>query len=788
METNTFKSSLIGLGLAAAVLLLASGGSLADTVNLTAAPTQAALQDGQTVPMWGYSCGEVVAGSTATCAASNPNAGANWSPVVITIPSGTPLTINLANSLSFTTASGTNTVPTSLVIVGQLGGGLGAAPTRAPSPTHAPQGTTWPGTQGGTGPNDPVFTPPAQADRVRSFGTEVAAGTTQALTWNNLRPGTYLIESGTQPSIQGPMGLYGVVIVTDAAYPGQTFDQALTLLLSEIDPVQNVAVDTAVRTAGFSDALVWSGQTGACGDPAVHTCYPPAVNYDPRYYLINGVSFDRSNAAASALTVGSTATTGRVLLRFANAGLRMHIPSVVGADMALLAEDGNKLPGVPKLQSSVFLAAGKTYDVTIQPKQTTPGTYDTATYAVFDRQLSLSTNNQRDGGMQAYINVAGGAAPAPTSATAVADSYFVVSGNTLAVNDPAKGLLANDVGIYGVTLSGAVPAGLTLYSNGTFTYTGAPTSFSYCGNGATAGAACTTVTLADCTGACLGAAPAASGDSYSSNIASRLQVATPGVLENDTDPSGLPLKASAASNVTGGTVTLNPDGSFIATPTSPPTGAGTATVTFDYQALNSQNTPSATVTATVTFKGGSGLAVTVKDANTGAVITDYRWIIEEDRTIYIDPAIETSNATTPVRNVAVNFHTSHTPVVAQGCVGAVSCESGQTLLGVPVVCDVGNGACRPGTQKAEVNPGQAALDPSKRYYLSVLPGDGWIVDDAAGGHTMGGAQIAAGQTAVDVFVRKTPLEPAKISVFVFQDDRPLNGEHDAGGGIDVLAP
>jgi hypothetical protein len=183
----------------------------------------------------------------------------------------------------------------------------------------------------------------------------------------------------------------------------------------------------------------------------------------------------------------------------------------------------------------------------------------------------------------------------------------------------------------------------------------------------------------------------------------------------------------------------------------------------------------------------------VKDANTGQ-ITDYRWIIEEDRTIYIDPAIETSNATTPVRNVAVNFHTSHTPVVAQGCVGAVSCETGQTVLDpttgihVSAVCDVGNGACRPGTQKAEVNPGQAALDPSKRYYLSILPGDGWIVDDAAGGHTMGGAQIAAGQTAAEVFVRRTPLEPAKISVFVFQDDRPLNGEHDAGGGIDVLAP
>jgi FtsP/CotA-like multicopper oxidase with cupredoxin domain len=177
------------------------------------------------------------------------------------------------------------------------------------------------------------------------MATEVVVGTPQALTWNNLRPGTYLIESGTQPSIQGPMGLYGVLVVTDAAYPGQTFDKDLTLLLSEIDPVQNAAVALAVSTAGFSDALVWSGQTGACGDPVVHTCYPPAVNYDPRYYLINGVSFDRSNAAASALAVDATATQGRVLLRLVNAGLRMHVPSVVGANMTLLAEDGNKPPG-----------------------------------------------------------------------------------------------------------------------------------------------------------------------------------------------------------------------------------------------------------------------------------------------------------------------------------------------------------------------------------------------------------------------------------------------------------
>ncbi len=787
MRANTMKTSLIKLGLAASMLLLGSGVSLADTVNLTAAPTQAVLPDGQTVPMWGYSCGAAEVGSTATCAASNPNAGTNWTPVKITIPSGTPLTINLTNNLIFPAGAGSNLVPTSIVIVGQLGGGLGSDRTTAPSPVHAPQGTTWPGTPGTAGAcgDEGTFCPPAQADRVRSMATEVTAGATTALTWNNLKPGTYLIESGTQPSIQGPMGLYGVLVVTDAAYPGPVIDSDLALVLSEIDPVQNAAVDTAVRTDGFSDTLVWSGQTGQCGDPLVHTCYPPTVNYDPRYFLINGVSFDRNNPAASAHALPGTATSGNVLLRFVNAGLRMHIPSVVGASMALLAEDGNKLPGVPKVQNSLFLPAGKTYDVTIRPKQTTPGTYDPSSYAVFDRQLSLSTNNQRDGGMQAYLQVGGGALPAvATTAAANPDSFYLVSGNTLAVNDPGKGVIANDVGVYGVQVLAAPSAGtLTLNPDGTFSYVpNAGTtsdSFTYQANGSAGPTA--TVTLTPCTGTCLGDAPTANADSYSSNIASRLQVSPPGVLGNDRDPSGLPLKAMLASAGTCASVQLNTDGSFIAT------SASGVPCAFSYNAVNSQNTSSAaSATVDVNFPAAAGLVVTVKDAKGGPDITDYRWIIEEDRSVFIDPAAESGGAN--VRNIAINFHTSNMPVVAQGCVGPISCESGQTLLGAPAVCDVGNGACRPGTQKTEVTPGQVALDPTKRYYISILPGDGWITDDAAGGHTMGGAQIAAGQTAVDVFLQRTPLEPAKISVFVFQDDQPLNGEHDAGGGVDVLAP
>src|SRR5260370_39224972 len=95
----------------------AAGAAIAQQTPLgvTAAPTQAVLPDGQSVPMWGYTCGAVTVG-TGTCAAANPNAGTNWSPVVITVPytesapgvSNTILTISLTNNRSFTAAPATN--------------------------------------------------------------------------------------------------------------------------------------------------------------------------------------------------------------------------------------------------------------------------------------------------------------------------------------------------------------------------------------------------------------------------------------------------------------------------------------------------------------------------------------------------------------------------------------------------------------------------------------------------------------------------------------------------------
>jgi Bacterial cadherin-like domain len=818
MRSNYLNRTVKTAALAVGILLLGASASFAQSVNLTAGPTTATLPDGRAVPMWGYTC-SAAAVAPATCVASNPNAGTGWSPVVITVPTGQGLVINLTNNL---------TVPTSLVIVGQVGAGLGTTATSTLSPDHTnAQPVTWP--IAGTPPGAPpmgVGTPPPQGPRVQSFSTEIApAGSTplanqvasgSALTWTGLRPGTYLIESGTHPSIQGPMGLYGILVVTCAptdtasgcitgtAYPGVNYAAEVPLVLSEIDPVQNAAVAAAVATIGFTETAVWSGQPGGCGNPknvdgtpnttTFGTCYPPAVNYDPRYYLVNGVAFDKTggNGGHSLFPAVPAITTGTILVRFVNAGLRMHVPSIVGAQtgspavsgFGLIAEDGNPLPGATRVQSEVFLAAGKTYDVLINAP--------TATLPVFDRQLSLSANNQRDGGMLAYIGLSSTSTLPAIGVNAAAhdDSYFLVAGNTLTVSDPDKGVMANDVGVYGVQLLGGTACNasssntpcVSLNPDGTFVYVPGPTtlgSFTYCANGTivttTTPATCSTgltatVNLNPCdTGSgCLGGAPRAVADNYTSSIASVLQIAPPGVLANDTDPQGHPLTASAPTAVAGGTVRLNPDGSFTAAPASPPVGTAIATVTFQYNAINSQKTSSGNTaaggsgpaTVTVTFQGGSGLNVAVKDAKGGQAITDYRWIIEEDRTFYINPACQVNTTPAPVGcppagtvpSLGTNFHTSYMPVVAAGCWGpagsnVAACEYGQTVVDPSngshpgAVCDIGNGVCRTtAQQQTPVNPSQVHLDPTKRYYLSVFAGDAGNSFTAAAG---GPVQISA---------------------------------------------
>jgi hypothetical protein len=910
---------------AATVLLLGAGAAYAQvTVSLSAGPANATLPDGTQVPMWGYTCGSV----NANCAPLNSKANGGWSPVVITVPSGQNLQINLTNNLTFNG----NNIPTSLVIVGQLGGGLGTDRTTTPSPLHDHQGATWPIANTGT-----IFTPPSQKDRVQSFSTEVPVGTPGTLKWTAPGPGTYLLESGTHPSIQAAMGLIGMVVVTTApaspvrgtAYPGINYDAEVPLIFSEIDPVQNNAVQAAVNATGFVESstrgvstgggiasvnltsggsgytssptvtfspagakataqvdtdstsptyrqvteididpnttgnytsaptisITGAGGTGATATAALalnsnsanicsggaSACYPSVVNYSPRYYLINGRAFDLTNASASlfAAVPGSSTSpiTGNVLVRMVNAGLRMHIPSIVGSQtgtatvppsgFSLIAEDGNVLPGTPRVQSEVFMAAGKTYDVMINVP-----TGSTA-LPVFDRELSLSANStNRDAGMLAYISVNGAGLPFnppnPSGGKAVADAYnSVYSGQTLSITDASKGVIANDQNIYSVRLVTPPTQGtVALSSNGTFTYTAnpawtGPDTFVYCGNGAPSGDAnqCATVTLNSATLE-TGAGVQCGDSSFTSNLAKTFKANAPGVLAAClTDKAGFPLTVSQAKAPVGSnglTVTVDKNGAFSASASN-----GPGLYTFTFYAQNSQGVVAdSPTTVTLTFPQGSGLGVTVLDgSDKKTTISDYRWIIEEDRTFYVDPACAQNPSATgcPAKtvNFGTNFHTSYMPVIATGCTGDISCENNQTVQGKQVPQQAYSApadvpSCTPALQTA----GVGCLDPTKRYYISVLPGDAaqpFIAGYAGSpancssnsgadsstwtgncGHGMGGAPIAKGahdsSQSIVVFTEPSPYPPATLTVFVFEDDYPLNGEHDAGGGIDVLSP
>jgi FtsP/CotA-like multicopper oxidase with cupredoxin domain len=217
----------------------------------------------------------------------------------------------------------------------------------------------------------PVFVVDGQGrERVQSFDVVTAAdGGTNTYTWTNVKPGSYIYQSGSDIRTQVPMGLYGALIVeSDAVY-----DNEAILFFSEVDPAVNNAVPPA--------------QAGP--------------DYRPQHFMVNGASYPSAAPIwASDALVGQT-----VLLRLFNIGLDDAMPMVNGLRMKVIAEDGNLLPaaGMPDApgQYSVLLPAGKTIDAVVTAAA--PGSY-----AIFDRSLRLDNGAgvPDDGGQLVYLDFA----------------------------------------------------------------------------------------------------------------------------------------------------------------------------------------------------------------------------------------------------------------------------------------------------------------------------------------------------------------------------------------------
>jgi FtsP/CotA-like multicopper oxidase with cupredoxin domain len=373
------------------------------------------------VPMWGYALCGSGATAPATCAGTVTVPGP-----ALAVPPGEGLTVHLTNTLP---------EPTSLVIAGQVKQ-EGMQPVWFEPATPA---TTYSGAR-------PAGNTTA---RVRSFDREAApAGGTATYTWSSLRPGTYLYSSGTHPQVQVQMGLYGAVTKDAAAgriaySSGGTnivYDHQVTLLYSEVDPALHMAV---------------AGGTYGTGGPASTLAYQPA------FFLINGEPFPGTRLDPLAIPTLGADTTGlpagsRLLLRFLNAGLKSHVPTILGQYWQVVAEDGNPVPypSNPRQQYTAFLPAAKTLDVLLKPLS--GSTTDTVRYPVFDSRLFDTTNGNPNGGMQFRIAVA----PA-TLAPPVFDSTPVLTGTTDASYSYAAHATAAAGHSVQYSLSGA-PAGMAI--------------------------------------------------------------------------------------------------------------------------------------------------------------------------------------------------------------------------------------------------------------------------------------------------------------------------------------
>jgi hypothetical protein len=240
-------------------------------------------------------------------------------------------------------------------------------------------------------------TPP----RAISFTQMTPAGNgTRTYRFALTKPGTFLYESGSDPSVQVGMGIHGALIVRPAnpvqAYPptatnpNTTFDNEVVLLYSAIDPFLHHAV----------------------GDNTYGTeTFPSSIDYEPKYFLLNGKPYqnqvDPRIQHHTPVSIGPPGGNG-TLLRFLNAASIGFAPSFLGTYVTQIGEDGNLLP-YPRPHHTLLLPAGKTLEVLLAPAS------PAGIIPIIDRRVNVTNNGVYPGGLLTLLAVQGADSTGPAT-------------------------------------------------------------------------------------------------------------------------------------------------------------------------------------------------------------------------------------------------------------------------------------------------------------------------------------------------------------------------------------
>jgi hypothetical protein len=321
--------------------------------------------------------------------------------------------------------------------------------------------------------------------------------------------------------------------------------------------------------------------------------YTPNAGFsgtDSFTYVARDSSTLSSNTATVNLTVTPTATNDSYSTPFQTT----LTGSTVLANDAGSALGSTSLVSGPSNASNFTLNADGTF--TYVPQAGFAGT-DSFTYRATDSSGQLTNI------ATVTINVA-----MPSGPVAAADSYTTSANTTLTV--PATGVLGNDTGSSVTVTSNTNPSHgtVTVNADGSFSYVPAagysgPDSFTYTitdGFGRTSTA---TVQLT--------VTPTANDDSYTVVSGNTLTVPAAGILTNDV---GSTLQVTSNTTPSGGTVTVNPNGSFSYTPSA--LFEGTDTFTYTVTDASGQ-----TSTATVSILVTNAPPVAVDDTATTSANT-----------------------------------------------------------------------------------------------------------------------------------------------------------------------